>query len=346
MPSPILTDQEIADLVIGTLRNYGRPRFVQIAQTLQEYPVLDKWLKKDKVIMDNGTGIKRTLMTSTGNPAKMTGLYAEDEVNIPDLLTSIDVPWRRATTNWAWETREGLENRGKALITKIIDPRREGALIHMADLLEDQAWSSPDSSSNTTDAYGVPYYVTKNSSTGFNGGVPSGHTTVAGVNVTTHPTYQNYTFAYTDLTKADAISKLRTAHRKCSFKSPTSKQQLYGPIGKRFELFVNEPTIQEFEDVGEQQNENLGRDVASMDGKILFRMNTITWIPQLDGDTSNPVYGIDHRSFYPVVLKGDYLRETAAIRAPKQHNVWQHFIDLSFNFLCLNRRANWVGYIA
>jgi len=66
------------------------------------------------------------------------------------------------------------------------------------------------------------------------------------------------------------------------------------------------------------------------------------WVPKLDSDSQNPVYGVDHSTFYPVCLTGDYLRESEAKPAPSQHNVFQVFVDLTYNYLCIDRRRNWV----
>ena len=42
--------------------------------------------------------------------------------------------------------------------------------------------------------------------------------------------------------------------------------------------YVNEDTMSSLEDLGEAQNENLGRDIASMDGQIIFRRVPIIWV--------------------------------------------------------------------
>lgn len=336
---PTLADKEIEDLVTGTLDDLGRNKFSQIAQQLQEYEVMGKWLKKDKVIFDSGIGIQRTLMTKLPGAARHLGLYEKDEVNVIDLLEKLNIPWRHATTNWAFERRETLINRGKALILNIIKPRRIGAMINLTEELETKGWASPGVS-NDTDPYGLPYYVVKNASTGFNGGAPSGHTTVAGINPTNTPAFKNYTAQYTDVTKADLIKKMRTGHRKIGWKSPVTIQEYRGKRGQNMRLYVNETTISNLEDLGEQQNENLGRDLASMDGTMTFRKHPIMWVPELDSDSQDPVYYIDHQTFYPVVLRGDYLRESGVKQKDDQHNVFVVHVDLSYNYLCLDRRRN------
>ncbi len=119
--------------------------------------------------------------------------------------------------------------------------------------------------------------------------------------------------------------------------------------------YIDEVTASAFETLGEAQNENLGRDLApytagsggggvqEIDGTLTFKKNPLIWVPQLDDTTvftaaTNPIYQIDHGVFYPVCLKGDYLRETGPVVAPNQHNMYRVFLDLTYNFICVNRR--------
>lgn len=337
-----LTALDIQDLVAATLRDLGPLRFQQIAQNLQYYEVFSKWFKKDKVVFDSGVGIQRTLMNKLdARSAKHVGLLDTDQVNIPDVIDQLQIPWRHAQTSWAliYQT-DILMNRGKALIFNVIKPRRAASLLGLVEELEERAWGEAPSASDKLLPYSIQYWLVENATAGFNGGLPSGHTSVAGVDLTDSPTFKNYTDLYTDVTKDDLIKKMRTGHRKIRFKSPVTVQDYRGGVGERYRIYVNESTISDFEDVGESQNENLGRDVASMDGTITFRRHPVIWVPKLDERTDNPVYMVDHSTFYPVCLKGDYLRESEATKAPNQHNVYQVFIDLTYNYLCVDRRRN------
>lgn len=342
-----ITPDDIADLVSSTLKDLGRMKFQQIAQSLTHYEVFSKWFKKDKVGFDDGIGIQRTLMNRIeSGTARHVGYLEEDRTNIGDYVTQMSVPWRHLTTNWAMVYQTDiLMNRGKSLIFNVIKPRRAAALLEMVEELENRAWSAPSSSSDKDYPYGLPYWLVKNATTGFNGGAPSGHTTVAGVNLTTSPTFKNYTAQYVSVTKTDLIAKLRTAHRKCRFISPISIEDYRGGQGDRYRLYVNETTISSIESVGESQNENLGRDIASMDGQMVFKKHPIIYVPKLDSDTTNPVYMVDHSTFMPVVLKGDFLRESEARQSARQHNVYQVFVDLTYNYICVDRRRNAVMYV-
>ena len=341
---PALQATDIGDVVLATLRELGRLRFQQIAQNLQDYEVFSRWFRKDKVAFDSGIGIQRTLMTKLSGAARHVGLLDEDQVNIPDILTNLKIDWRHAQTSYGFIYQEALMNRGKALIVDVVKPRRTAALIDMVEELEDKAWAAPTGPSDKTNPYGIKYWIVRNATEGFNGGVPSGFSDVGGVDLTEHPNFKNWTGQYAAVSKTDLIRKMRKAHRNIRFKSPITVKDYRGGRGDRYRIYMNETTIAAFEDIGESQNENLGRDVASMDGTITFRNHPCIWVPKLDSDTADPVYMIDHSTFYPVVLKGDFLRESKAIQAPNQHNVYQYFVDLTYNYLCVDRRRNAVFY--
>jgi hypothetical protein len=342
MPAAVVTARDIADLVASTLDDLGPLRFQQIAQNLVYYEVFSKWFKKDKVIFDSGTGIQRTLMNRLdSSSARHVGILETDQVNIPDVLDQLNIPWRHVQTSWSliYQT-DILMNSGRSLILNVLKPRRAAALLGLVEELEERAWGEAPSPSDKKLPYSIQYWLVGNASTGFNGALPGSHSTIAGVDLNTTPTFKNYTAQYTNVSKGDLIKKMRTGHRKIRFVSPVTVDDYRGALGDRYRIYVNEPTIASFEEVGESQNENLGRDIASMDGTISFRRHPIIWVPKLDEQTNDPVYMVDHSTFYPVCLKGDYLRESEMSKAPNQHNVYQCFVDLTYNYLCVDRRRN------
>lgn len=338
MPSA-LHGQDMADMLVGTLRELGPPKFSQIAQRLTEYEVMGRWLKEDRVLFESGYGIRRTLLAKTQEVAEFTGLHGTITPNQTDHLATMKVDWVHPQTHWVYERREKLMNTGQSMINDIIKPRRFNAMLSMAEILETSAWASP-AADTYLEPFGIPHWIVKNNSTGHNGGLPGSWSTVANVNLTTYPKFKNYTGQYTDLTKADAIAMLRTAHRMTAFKSPVDIPEYRGARGSRYRIYVNEATISQMETIGEQQNENLGRDLAPYDGSITFKRHPIRYIAQLDADTTNPIYFIDHESFHPVVLKGDYLYEHRPVQGANQPNTWYIVVDLSFNFICIDRRRN------
>lgn len=340
-----LSDKDIADLVVATLDELGRLKFQQIAQTIQNFEVLPRILRKDRVEFQSGTGIQRTVMVDTSNAAKNVGLFQEDVVNVGDVLASMNVVWKHTTTNWAYERREMLMNRSKSRIVSLVKVRRTDALLSLAERIETDFWNKPTDSTDTNPIFGIPYWIVKSSTTGFNGGDPSGFTSGAGgLDVSTYPTWKNYTARFDDVTKDDCIKKLRTAHRKIRFKSPVNVPDFRRGNGDQYRLYVGETTISSLEDLGEAQNENLGRDLASMDGTMTFRKHPIIWVPELDSDTDKPIYMVNFATTHPVILRGDNLTETEPRLVANQHNVRAVHIDLTWNLLCIDRRRNAVLY--
>ena len=105
---------------------------------------------------------------------------------------------------------------------------------------------------------------------------------------------------------------------------------------------MNEDTLSDLEDVVGSKNSNHGKDLAMFEGAAFINGYPIIYIPQLDDDsTSDPVYCIDHSTFYPVCLEGDYLRESGPFMGDG-HNTWNCFTDLTYNYLNVDPRRNGV----
>lgn len=340
---PTLRDTEILDLVTATISEMGAPKWEQIAQDLQDYEVMSKWLKEDKITEEGGVGITRNLMLKYSNVAKHTGLFEEDTVDVTDVMAQMRVDWKRITAYYAFERREVLQNKGKYLVNNVLEPRRANMMIALAEELEDKAWTAPDATSET-DPWGLLYWVVKNATAGFNGGLPTGFTTVAGINITTYPNFKNYSGTYTVISEDDFIAKLSTAHRKTKWVSPVTVEQFRSARGERRICYANDSLVGHFEKHARSQNDNLGSEIAVFDGVTTFRRHPIRYIPKLDEDTTDPFYMIDHSTFSPVVLNGDYLRESDVRISGKSHNVMEAYIDMSYNYLCVNRRKNVVFY--
>ena len=338
-----LTVEQITDLVTTTQKELGRGKWEDLSTDLQDYEVLPRLLKKEKVKYGGAQGIQWNVQVTNSGAAKHVGLFGVDDVNVGDVMKTASIPWRHTTTNYAFDRREKAINSGAAAIVDLIKVRRIDAMQSLADLMEDCFWSKPSDSTDDITPFGIDYWLVYNATEGFHGGNPSGFTDgAAGLSSTTYPRWANYSGQYTTVSKADLIRKLRKAHRLTDFKSPVDIPDYRTGRGQTFTLYVNEATIAAMEDLGEAQNENLGRDLAPMDGSMSFRKCPIRYIPKLDADTNNPIIGMNWGTFEIAFLKGEYMREDPPSRAPNQHTVLQCFIDLSWNLVCRNRRRNYI----
>jgi hypothetical protein len=340
---PQIQASSLADLVAGTLEHLGKLKIDNIAQSRQEY-FAPTWMRKNRVTLSDGYAINFNLYNEVSGNAAHIGVYDEDVVNIPNLVKTGTVPWRHAQSQWAIEYKtDVLMNRGASKIVDLIKLRREDAALSLVEELESKAWGDVPATTDVVNPYGVKYWIVKNNTTGFNGAEPGSHSTVGGVTLANSPNFKNYTAQYTNVTKADLVTKMRTMHRKCRFKSPEGVSlAAASDMRENYKVYTTESVISDIENLGEAQNENLGRDIASMNGgSMTFRGHQICWVPELDADTTNPLYFLAHHTFKVHMLKGDTFRESRST-APHQHDIEQYFTQASYNYVCFNRRANGV----
>lgn len=344
------TVEQLTGLVNSVQSHYGKNKVTDIASDLQDYVVMDKLLKEHKVVYSGGKDYKFNVTATLGGNSRHIGLFDTDNVSVSDSVAQGTVPWKFTQTSYAFDIKEEAINSGDPeQIVDHIRLRRDREIAGMAELMETDFWTnSATSSASNKIPFGLPYWVCKVASGytaianhGFIGSDPSGFTAgAAGLAVADYPNWQNYAGNYTNVSKADLVKMMRRAASKCKFKSPI-KHPSYDTTGRadKYQIYVNLETKEAFEDVGEAQNDNLGRDIASMDDTITFRKNPIVWIPYLDSDASDPVYMINWGMFHIACMKNFMMKENTK-PAPMQNDVVQTFVEVSWNTACENRRAH------
>lgn len=342
MPSPnALTATQLGDLVQTTLRDLGRLRFTEIATSLQDHTAMSNLLRKNRIELTSGYGIQFDVKVSQSGAAANVGLGASDDVNIVDTMTQGNADWRNTTTNYALIGQEVAMNREPSRIVNLVQSRRIDAMISLAELMESNFWGPPVALTDNLTPWGVNTWIVKNATEGFNGTVPSGYTTIGGLNPTTYPNWCNWTAQYTAPSKDDLVRKMRKAATFVNFKPPVTGIPTFN-TGDSYGYYSNYGVIGPMEEILESQNDNLGNDIASKDGDVIFRKVPIMWVPKLEADTTNPVYGIQWGEFKTFILEGWWLKETAVPIYPGQHTMSAQFIDSTYNWVCKNRRRNFV----
>lgn len=341
MPTtPYLTTSQVGDLIASTLPELGELRFTEIATDLQDHTAMRNLLRKNRVIFESGRAVQWNVMVTYGGAAANVGLYASDNVNTPDVMTTASVDWRFTNTNYAVDARIIAMNRQPRMIVNMLQEQRFQALIGLAELMESNFWGPPVQSTDGLTPWGINTWVVKNATEGFNGGAPAGYTSI-GLNPTTYPRWQNWTYQYTIVSKDDLVRHWRTAATKTRFKPVVDGTPTYD-TGDVYGFYTNYNVIQPLEELLEAQNDNLGSDVASQDGKVVFRRAPVMWVPKLDADTTNPVYGLDWGVLKTAILRGWWLKETAVPIVPGQHTVAAQFIDLVYQWIIRDRRRMFV----
>ena len=341
-----LQADDIADLIKTTQRDLGRMKWSDISYTLQEHVALPMLLQREKVSFQSGYGIQWNIATATSGAAKDTEMYATDSVNVSDVMQTANIPWRHVTTNYAIERREVAMNRAPAEIVDLVRIRRNDAMIDLAKHMETRFWNKPASSTDNQQMYGVPYWIcypgtTSNANGAFEGLNPAGFSAGAGnLSSVTYPNWANWACTYTAITSTDLIRKWRRAATFTNFKAPVPSPSY--STGNNYGYYTNYSVIGPLEEALEAQNDNLGNDIASKDGRLMFRQVPVTWVPFLEANTANPVYGINWGVLKPAFLAGEYMREEGPTPASTQHSVFVTHVDTTLNLMCTNRRMNFV----
>jgi len=331
----------LLDLLKDTQRDLGEPKFTDLGTDLQDHVALSELMTKNRVSIESGTAVQWNVLTTYGDGAENVGLYNSDNVGVEDGMIQASVDWRQTATSYAIDVREIAINRSPRRIVDLMKQRRIMAMGALAEKFEQNFWKFPAASDNLT-PLGLPYWAFKNATEGFNGGIPTGYNDVAGISPTTYPRWKNYTFPFTAISKDDFIKKARTAASKANFKPTVDGIPTFN-TGNKYGWYTTLEVSQRLEDSLESQNDDLGMDVDSMNGKVMFRKVPVNWVPYLDADTTNPFYGINWGVFKTYVMRGEWMRQTDIKITPGQHNVMSFHIDCMYAYVCHDRRRLVVG---
>lgn len=337
---PVLTAPKLNDLVNTTLRDLDEPNFTQIAQTLTRYTAMNKLLKKSKRVIQSGYGVQWDAMVNFAGTAENVGLASQDSIELNETMTQATADWRNTKVHWSLIGQELSMNKGKRQIVDLINTRRIAAMGSLAELMESNFWGPPVASTDEVTPWGIRTWTVKNGTEGHNGGAPSGYTTI-GLNPTTYPAWKNYTAPYTAFTKDDGIRKLRRAARRTNFQ-PIVDNVPESNRGDQYGYYTNETVFETAEEVLEDQNDNLGNALDPKTNSAMFNRSMLEWVPRLDSDTTNPVYGINWGWFSTCVLADWWLKQTVVPVYPGQHNVQATFLDCTYQIVCKNRREQFV----
>lgn len=336
----VIQAENVLDFVADTLKDLGKPKFTDISSNLQRHTAMKNLLRKNRVVLESGQGIQFNVLVAQSNAARNVALAESDNVNLVDGMVQASTVWRNSQTSYMIIEQLMAMNREPARIVDYVKQQRIMALISLAELMEANFWGAPSATDSKT-PLGLPYWVTKNATKGFNGGILTGYTTVAGLSNVTYPNWANWTAPYTAVSRDDFIRQAREAATKTDFMPPVDGIPTPN-TGDEYGFYTNYAVLQPLEEALESQNDNLGMDIAKMDGKVLFRRVPATWVPWLERDTTNPFYGINWGWFKTYILRGWWMKETAIPHTPGQHTVASQFIDMTYNFVSKNRRCHMV----
>lgn len=341
-------ETDVLDSVKLTQKNLGKAKFTMAASDLQDHVFFNSILSNKKLVFDSGSACQWNVMTTHGGACHVTGLFAQETPNYVSVMQQASVPWRHITSNYIIDDRLVSMNRDPSKIVDLVTVGRTQMMVGIAEAVEGWGWTDT-AAADTDNPLGVPYYIVTNASEGFNGGNPTYASSAGagGLDSATYTRWRNYSGGnYTSVSKADLIRRMRRAAVMTKFKNPrTISAPEYGK-GTSRGIYTNYDVISGCEEVLEDQNDNLGNDLASKDGATMFRGTPLTHVPYLDSAAGqaakDPVYAIDWNTFELAVLRGEFLKKMGPIRPSYEPRTIITYRYMTYNLRCTDRRKQWV----
>jgi len=354
MGAGITIDQAV-DLGYATLQSFKQDDFA-ITLKHPKYEAINHWFRKDKMMLDGGDRVTRYIsLGDTGN-AQFVRLYQTDQPNVTNTDKEIKVEWTHAITSFTYSRKELAMNLGnKVRVYNYLKSRRMNAFREFADLLEEAAWTTPTSSSDDLNPHGIPAWLSEGTNgstggfTGYSGVYNDGSGTTYNVgNIASSSTVNSRWASYYgdhDNTLGDnVLTQLSRAFRKCGFQAPLEPEKVFhnNEFGN-FRLYSNDAVIGDMEQTARKSDDALGADLGKYAGRTMYKGIPLVYVDVLDTALThvrgtNPIYGVNHDVFYPVVLSGEYFRINKPMTKVGQHNVFTVYVDLSYAYICENRQ--------
>lgn len=342
----LLTPEAIDDLVANTTRKFHKRKWVDISLDYQEYTA-GEIINKDRIIEQGGSEIQWQLQVANTGASYISGMYGEDQTAVDDIVETAHVPWSKRVTSWSYDIDEGTFQSDEETIVSTLLMREHAAMNLEHEAVEGDLWSAPSSTSDKR-PMGIPFWLQKDATTtpggAFNGGNPDGFTAgCANVSSTTYANWRNWTFGYAGVTPDDLIVKLKKALHYTNFIAPDPHPQL-GFGGVDYVIYTTYGVVEPLERMAESRNDNLGADVAKYLNRVTVGGVPFREVPYLTAnDSTNPLYGVNKKYFRPFLKKGADHRRSGPYRAPKQNDVRNVFITTWMNYMCIDRRRQFVG---
>jgi hypothetical protein len=345
-----LTLEQISGIANQVLDGWDYGKWVELGPTLTEYPFCDGWLfggDKSRKESQSGKNIGFTAHVGYTDNYEMVGLYDVDDVDVGDNFANATVPWKHSKWAFAYDEHEVTSMSDENEIVDFVEGRAVDAWLSAYESIERDVWTAATSSTAVDQIWGFNTWIVKgsNGEAGFYGDEPSGFSSI-GLDVDTYgDRWRNYFADYASITdRTDFLAKLKTAATKTGFIAPLKVGNHGYPDAKSLKrwLATNLTVQQALETLAENQNDNLGRELDSMHGRVVFRGIPVQYIPVLDSDTQNPFYGIDLNHMKVVVHPKWSPRNHGLRKAPNQRNVMNNFWDMQWNMICRDRRRQFL----
>jgi len=353
--------EQAIDLGYATLQAFDKD---DLEMTLKHptYEVVNRWFGPDKRVLDGGDVVKAYIsLKDTGN-AQHVEMYDTDTPNVANVDKEITVNWTHAQTSFSYSLKELAMNLGnKRRVYNLLKQRRLNAYREFADLLEEAAWKTPASSTDTKSPHGLPAWIVQADADSASGdfvgyvgdystvnSAESAYADVGGIpcTSTTNQRWANWYADHDDQLNDALLKKMRRAFRKTHFQTPIIARQAIDPNSdfSNFRIYTNDEVLDALEEYALKSDDRVGSDLGKYSGAVTFKNIPIIYVDILDDVKKyvyggNPIFGVNHNHFRAVILENENFRVNKPLTKVGQHNVFTVYVDLTYAYICDNRRA-------
>jgi len=347
-------NSELVDLIQLTLNDLPKQEFEVMWDNI-DYE-FSRIYQQERMVIDGGNQIERKVMLDHTGRARYKYLYDTTQPAVGEVMHTIKVPWTQITTDYSWDKFEILQNKNRPKgFIDLMKTRRIDGLWSLADLIEERAWKTPTSATDTLFPFGVPYYLNMkdaegnvNNGAGFVGATidyqnGTTGTVCAGIDAAEEPKWRNYAALYAAVDNA-MLKIFRTAFVRTKIKSPLF---INDPANKRTaakRIYTDADTAVEMQMLADARDDQVtGKELLGnirMDDSGLVFINRLPVVPidELDKAARKPIYMVDFEKFIPFVHDGYWMEESEPMNDRTQPDVFTVFLNGAHNNLCINRR--------
>jgi len=368
--STILSEQQAETDLLKLTREHYAEDYKSTSDVLtsrHNWEVINRWFAPGNVVMwtEGSTFTDTVFFDRDGNVrTRHVRPWTRDQIDANNAIGKVTIPLRKLTDNWTIERTEKLLNKGAAQVFALDKDRKMQMQIGIAKTLEERAFKCPDSSSDDLYPYGVPYYLVPITTTQaaadtqdhqgvtITFGDATTTTTCAGIDASAsdYSLYSSYNARWyhddilNDFGEED-VKRIVRMLRRLKFDAPTNAEAWRKGTYDYQRFHTTEALIETMEERARANNDSLQADLGKFSGQVVVKGVGLTWNEEVDdwtnsdGNTSHTLLAVNSREFKPVVLEGDFFRESDPMIPTDYHNLIVTYTDLSYNFWCLNRRT-------
>lgn len=333
-----LNIEQLADLLVLTQKSRVKGRYTSLLADLPSYWAANIFIKKSKMMMQPGPDFRWPVQLNGDSSFRAIAPTTPDFAEITDDFTEAVLPQRKVSVSTSFIEEMGDFNKGPNEIADLIQAKEDKMDVDFIKGFEQMWWSFP-LITDTLRFFGLPYWVTKNATTGFTGGIPTGHSTVANLSPTSIAGWNNYAGLYTNPTADGLFRSVRIMGFATDFQPILSKIPDLGAAGTGgLGYYVNINTKMAAADASDARNDNIGPDLSKHDTITTIRRADLNYVPWLDRDTTDPFYQINWNVFKLLYISKWWQRPYIIKPVPGKRNQIAKYKDTYCQPACFNRR--------